>query len=66
MRRAVWKFTDVSEVPFASFIKALMMEAANTSKTSADFCQTTRRNNPENSSIQLSKLPLTFFNKINH
>jgi hypothetical protein len=28
---------------------ALMMEAANTSETSANFYQTTRRNNPEDS-----------------
>jgi hypothetical protein len=29
------------------FIIALMMEAASTSKTSVNFYQTTRRNNPE-------------------
>jgi hypothetical protein len=30
----------------------LMMEAASTSETSADFYQTTRRNNPEDSHLQ--------------
>jgi hypothetical protein len=36
----------------ASIIRApitLMMEAASTSETSTNFCQTTRRNNPEDS-----------------
>jgi hypothetical protein len=30
-----------------SWVVALMMEAARTSETSANFYQTTRRNNPE-------------------
>jgi hypothetical protein len=30
---------------------ALMMEAASTSETSVNFCQTTRRNNPEDSHL---------------
>jgi hypothetical protein len=54
LRCVAWKtFTDVSEVLAASFIRAiislitLMMEAANTSETSVNFHQTTRRNNPE-------------------
>jgi hypothetical protein len=49
MKMAVvwWKFTDVSEVRAASIIRALMMEAANTSETSVNFYQTTLRNNPE-------------------
>jgi hypothetical protein len=29
----------------------LMMEAANTSETSVNFCQTKRRNNPEDSRL---------------
>jgi hypothetical protein len=32
-------------------IIALMMEAANTSETSVNFYQTTRRNNPEDSHL---------------
>jgi hypothetical protein len=49
------KFTDVSEVLAASIIRAisLIMEAANTSETSADFCQTTRCNNPEDSHLHV-------------
>jgi hypothetical protein len=44
----VWqKFTDVSEVLAASIIIALMMEAASTSETSVNICQSTRRYNPE-------------------
>jgi hypothetical protein len=39
-------FTDVSEVPVASTIRA-MMGAASTYETSANFNKTTRRNNPE-------------------
>jgi hypothetical protein len=39
-------FTDVSEMLAASVIRAIM-EAASTSKTSVNFYQTTRRNNPE-------------------
>jgi hypothetical protein len=30
---------------------ALMMEVASTSETSANFCQTTRRNNPKDSHL---------------
>jgi hypothetical protein len=43
----------VSDVLAASIIRAiaLMMEAANISETSADFHQTTRRNNPEDSHL---------------
>jgi hypothetical protein len=49
LRRVVWwKFTDVSEVLAASII-APMMEAANTSEKSVNFCKTTRRNKPEDS-----------------
>jgi hypothetical protein len=33
---------------------ALMMEAANTSKTSVNFCQTTRRYNPEDTQLHSS------------
>jgi hypothetical protein len=37
----------------ASIIRAMMMmEAASTSGTSANFYQTTRRNNPEDSHLQ--------------
>jgi hypothetical protein len=38
----------------ASIIRAiaLMMEAANTSETSVNFYQATRRNNPEDSHLQ--------------
>jgi hypothetical protein len=32
-------------------LSALMMEAASTSETSANFYQTTRRNNPEDSPL---------------
>jgi hypothetical protein len=43
LRRVVWqKFAEVSEV-----LIALMMEAANTSETSVNVYQTTRRNIPE-------------------
>jgi hypothetical protein len=34
----------------------LMMEAASTSETSANFYQTTRRNNPEDSHFQVCSL----------
>jgi hypothetical protein len=44
---------DVSEVLAASIIIALMTEAANTSQMSVNFYQTTRRNNPEDSHLQL-------------
>jgi hypothetical protein len=53
----VWyKFTDVSEVLAASIIRAmivLMMEIVNTSETLVNFYQTTWRNNPEDSHIQM-------------
>jgi hypothetical protein len=32
-------------------MSALMMEAASTRETSLNFCQTTRRNNPEDSHL---------------
>jgi hypothetical protein len=35
----------------AAMIIALMMEAINTSETSVNFYQTTRRNNPEDSHL---------------
>jgi hypothetical protein len=44
------KFIDVSKVLAASTIRA-MMEAASTCKTSVNFHQTTRLNNPEDSHI---------------
>jgi hypothetical protein len=50
----VWsKFTNVSEVLAASIIMAivLMMEAASTSETSANFYQSSRRYNPEDSHL---------------
>jgi hypothetical protein len=34
---------------------ALMVEAASTSETSVNFYQTTRRNNPEDSHLQIQK-----------
>jgi hypothetical protein len=44
LHRVVWyKLTDVSEVLAAS----LMMEAGSISETSVNFCDTTRRNIPE-------------------
>jgi hypothetical protein len=46
-------FTDVSEVIAASIIKAMMMETASTSGTSANFYQTIQCNNPEDSHLQL-------------
>jgi hypothetical protein len=49
-------FTNVSEVRAASTIRA-MMEAARTSETLVNFCQTTQRYNPED-----SHLPLKTFN----
>jgi hypothetical protein len=53
LRRGLWfKFTDVSEVLFASIIRTiigLMMEAASTPEMSVNFCPTTRRNIPEDS-----------------
>jgi hypothetical protein len=53
LRRVVWqKFNDISVVFAASILIALMMEAANTSETSVNFYQTTRRN-PEDCQVQL-------------
>jgi hypothetical protein len=47
----VWeKFTNVSEVIVASIIR--VMEAARTSETFANFYQTTRRYNPEDSHLR--------------
>jgi hypothetical protein len=37
---------------------ALMMEVAGTSETSVHFCQTTRRNNPEDSHLSFSTFKL--------
>jgi hypothetical protein len=52
LRRVVWyKSADVSEMLAASIIIALMMGAANTSETSINFYQTTRRNIPEDSHL---------------
>jgi hypothetical protein len=49
LRRVVrQKFTDVSEVFSASIIRAII---ANTSGTSVNFYQTTRRNIPEESHL---------------
>jgi hypothetical protein len=43
---------DVSKMLVAFIIKiALMTEAANTSETSVNFYQTTRRNNPEDNRL---------------
>jgi hypothetical protein len=47
-----WKFTNVSEVLSASTI-ALMMEAETTSETPIDFYQTTWRNSPGDSHLQV-------------
>jgi hypothetical protein len=49
---------DVSEVPAASIIRAMMMGAASTSETSVNLCQTTRRNNPEGSNLRIVCLVL--------
>jgi hypothetical protein len=47
-RRVVWyKLADVSDAI------ALIMEAVSTSETSVSFSQTTRRNIPEDSHLQL-------------
>jgi hypothetical protein len=46
------KLTDDSDVLTASII-ALMMEAGSTSKTSVNFYETTRRNIPEDSNLQV-------------
>jgi hypothetical protein len=45
------KFTSVLEVLAASIIRAMMVEAANTSETSVNFYQTTWCNSPENSHL---------------
>jgi hypothetical protein len=37
---------------------ALMMEAASTSETLVNFCQTTRRNNPEDSHLHRVGMPI--------
>jgi hypothetical protein len=44
--------TDVSEVPAASIIIALMMETARTSKTSVNIQLRTRQYIPEDSELQ--------------
>jgi hypothetical protein len=52
LRRVVWqKVSEVSEVLAAPI--TLMMGVASTSETSANFYQTTRRNNPEDSHLQV-------------
>jgi hypothetical protein len=43
----VWKFTDVSSI--IRVVIALVMEAASTSETSVNVCQTTRHYYPEDS-----------------
>jgi hypothetical protein len=43
--------TDVSEVVIVSII-ALLMDGASTSETSVHFCETTRRNIPEDGHFQ--------------
>jgi hypothetical protein len=54
LHRAVWwKYTNVSEVLAASIIRVMIMGAASTSETSVNFYQTTRRNIPEDSHLQL-------------
>jgi hypothetical protein len=52
LRRVVLqKLTDVSDMPTVSIIRAIthitLMETGSTSKTSVNFCETTRRNIPE-------------------
>jgi hypothetical protein len=58
LRRVAWlKFTDIPEVLAVYVIRAtlmmsaLMKEAVNISETTAEFYQTTRRNNPEDSHL---------------
>jgi hypothetical protein len=51
MKMAVFCITIVSEVLAASII-----EAASTSVTSANFYQTTRRNNPEDNHLLILKV----------
>jgi hypothetical protein len=57
LSRVVWqKSTDVSKVLAASIIRGmsgLMMEAASTSETSVNFCQTTWSSNPEDSHLHI-------------
>jgi hypothetical protein len=45
-----YQFTDVSEM--LASIMVLMMKAADTSETSVNLCETTRRNIPEDSHFQ--------------
>jgi hypothetical protein len=45
-----WRWLSSGLLP-CSLAIALMMEAANTSETLVNFCQTTRRNNPEDSHL---------------
>jgi hypothetical protein len=48
-----------------SKLMTLMMESASTSETSVNFYQTTRRNNPEDSYIQINgNLPACFLSNI--
>jgi hypothetical protein len=65
LRRVVWwKLTEVSEMLYASIIRAiivlpmiaLMMEAGSTSETSINFHQTTRRNIPEDSHLHIRRV----------
>jgi hypothetical protein len=44
------KMTVIWVVGLSSLI-TLMMEAVSTSETSVNFCETTRRNNPEDSHL---------------
>jgi hypothetical protein len=54
LHRVVWqKLTDVLEVLTASIIRA-MMEAVSTSEMFVNFYQSTRRNIPEDSHLELS------------
>jgi hypothetical protein len=61
LRRVVsQKFTGVSEVLtafiFGAVSNALMMEAVITSETSVNFCETSRRNIPEDCNIRTRRL----------
>jgi hypothetical protein len=52
-RRVDWyKFTNVSEVLTASIIKAMTMEAVQTSETFVNSNQSTRRYNPEDGHLR--------------
>jgi hypothetical protein len=54
--RIIWyKFADVSDVIAASIIITLMIEAARTSETSVNFCETTRRNIPEDRRLRIRR-----------